>query len=241
MRSDSREHEREDRWAGRAAGTRRAAPPSASPGCSATRHPAAVFFAALLSGVRRPRRRVARRRLRRDRVLLDDVGGLGARRQRRDPPARHRAQRRSSTPSRWSGRPSAARPCCRSSSGSSRSSARSASAGGSPRSPCSCSSIESATYRVTALVAPAPAPAVPRLEDLPANASYPSGHTAASIAVYAGLVFLLVSGVGSRGVRIAAWAVAIVVPIFVAIVADVPRHAPPARRRGRRSSSASAR
>jgi undecaprenyl-diphosphatase len=77
-------------------------------------------------------------------------------------------------------------------------------------------SVESATYRVTSLVLPRQRPSVPRLEDLPANASYPSGHTAASIAVYVGLVFLLVSGVGSRGVRIAAWAVAIALPIFVA-------------------------
>ena len=37
-----------------------------------------------------------------------------------------------------------------------------------------------------------------RLEDLPADASYPSGHTAASIAVYAGLVLLLTSRIRTR-------------------------------------------
>jgi membrane-associated phospholipid phosphatase len=78
-------------------------------------------------------------------------------------------------------------------------------------------SIESATYRLTTLVLPRQRPSVERLEDLPANASYPSGHTAASIAVYAGLVFLLASGAGRRGVRIAAWVAAIVLPVFVAM------------------------
>jgi len=78
-------------------------------------------------------------------------------------------------------------------------------------------SIESATYRVTSLALPRERPSVPRLENLPADASYPSGHTAASIAVYAGLVFLLASGAGRRGVRIAAWVAAIVLPVFVAM------------------------
>jgi undecaprenyl-diphosphatase len=78
-------------------------------------------------------------------------------------------------------------------------------------------SIESATYRVTSLVLPRQRPHVARLEDLPANASYPSGHTAASIAVYAGLVFLLVSGAGNRTVRAIGWVAAIVLPVFVAM------------------------
>jgi membrane-associated phospholipid phosphatase len=78
-------------------------------------------------------------------------------------------------------------------------------------------SIESATYRVTSLVLPRQRPNVPRLEDLPANASFPSGHTAASIAVYAGLVFLLVSGTGSRALRAAAWVAALALPVFVAM------------------------
>jgi membrane-associated phospholipid phosphatase len=78
-------------------------------------------------------------------------------------------------------------------------------------------SIESATYRITSLVLPRQRPDVARLEDLPANASYPSGHTAASIAVYAGLVFLLVSGAGNRTVRAIGWVAAIVLPVFVAM------------------------
>ncbi len=76
--------------------------------------------------------------------------------------------------------------------------------------------VESATYRVTSLAAPRERPDVPRLEDLPADASYPSGHTAASIAVYVGLVLLLTSRFPTRALRISAWAVAIVIPLFVA-------------------------
>ena len=77
--------------------------------------------------------------------------------------------------------------------------------------------VESATYRVTSLAVPRDRPHVHRLEDLPANASYPSGHTAAAIAVYAGLVLLLTSRFPTRGLRICAWAIAIVIPIFVAL------------------------
>ena len=47
--------------------------------------------------------------------------------------------------------------------------------------------VESATYRVTSLAVPRERPAVRRLDDLPANDSFPSGHTAASVAVYVGL------------------------------------------------------
>ena len=77
--------------------------------------------------------------------------------------------------------------------------------------------VESATYRVTSLAVPRERPHVHRLEDLPADASYPSGHTAAAIAVYAGLVLLLTSRFPTRGLRICAWAIAIVIPIFVAL------------------------
>src|SRR4051794_19756158 len=77
--------------------------------------------------------------------------------------------------------------------------------------------VESAAYPVTSLLPPRHRPPVQRLEDLPANASYPSGHTAASIAVYAGLVLLLTSAIPNRGLRFAAWAAAVVLPIFVAM------------------------
>ena len=53
--------------------------------------------------------------------------------------------------------------------------------------------VESASYRLTTLVIHSHRPHVARLENLPVNASYPSGHTAASIAVYCGLALLITS------------------------------------------------
>jgi membrane-associated phospholipid phosphatase len=77
--------------------------------------------------------------------------------------------------------------------------------------------LESATYRVTTLAIHRDRPHVHRLEGLPADASFPSGHTAASIAVYAGLVLLLTSRIRSRSTRVVAWAVAVVLPVVVAM------------------------
>jgi membrane-associated phospholipid phosphatase len=77
--------------------------------------------------------------------------------------------------------------------------------------------VESATYRVISWLVPRERPDVQRLEDLPADASYPSGHTAASIAVYAGLVLLLTSAFPDRRLRVLAWVTAIVLPVFVAM------------------------
>jgi membrane-associated phospholipid phosphatase len=76
---------------------------------------------------------------------------------------------------------------------------------------------ESATYRITTLVVPRDRPGVPRLEDLPVDASYPSGHTAASIAVYSGFVLLLTSRFTSSTFRALAWTFAILVTTFVAL------------------------
>jgi membrane-associated phospholipid phosphatase len=77
--------------------------------------------------------------------------------------------------------------------------------------------VESASYRVTTLAIHRHRPAVHRLEHLPVNASYPSGHTAASIAVYGGLALLVTSRLANRSARIAVWTVAILIPVFVAM------------------------
>jgi membrane-associated phospholipid phosphatase len=76
--------------------------------------------------------------------------------------------------------------------------------------------VESASYRASTLVVHRPRPSVLRLEHLPVNASYPSGHTAAAIAVYAGLVLLLTSRLTNRVVRALAWTIALALPVFVA-------------------------
>lgn len=76
--------------------------------------------------------------------------------------------------------------------------------------------VESATYRVTSIAVPRDRPSVQRLEQLEVDASYPSGHTAASIAVYAGLVLLLTTRFTSSLKKALAWTAAILVVTFVA-------------------------
>lgn len=76
--------------------------------------------------------------------------------------------------------------------------------------------VESATYRATTLIVHSHRPQVARLEHLPVNASYPSGHTAASIAVYGGLILLLTSRFTNRVFRIFAWSLAGAMVAFVA-------------------------
>ena len=76
--------------------------------------------------------------------------------------------------------------------------------------------VESGSYRATTLLVHRDRPEVHRLENLPVDASYPSGHTAAAIAVYCGIALLLTSRIASRGTRAAIWAVAALIPVFVA-------------------------
>jgi membrane-associated phospholipid phosphatase len=77
--------------------------------------------------------------------------------------------------------------------------------------------IEAATYRASTLFVHRDRPHVARLEDLPASASYPSGHTAAAIAVYCGLALVLTSRFRNGWFRLACWTVALAIPPFVAL------------------------
>jgi undecaprenyl-diphosphatase len=77
--------------------------------------------------------------------------------------------------------------------------------------------VESATYRVTSIAVPRERPSVQRLEQLEVDASYPSGHTAASIAVYSGLVLLLTTRFTSSLKKALAWTAAILLTTFVAL------------------------
>jgi membrane-associated phospholipid phosphatase len=76
--------------------------------------------------------------------------------------------------------------------------------------------LESGSYRATTLVVHRHRPEVHRLESLPVNVSYPSGHTAASIAVYWGIALLLTSRISNRTARICIWTVAALIPVYVA-------------------------
>jgi membrane-associated phospholipid phosphatase len=76
--------------------------------------------------------------------------------------------------------------------------------------------VESATYRATTLAVPRDRPTVDRLEALPADASFPSGHTAASIALFCGLALLVTSWLRTVPARVGVWVVALAIPLFVA-------------------------
>lgn len=76
--------------------------------------------------------------------------------------------------------------------------------------------LESASYRATTMVVHRHRPPVHRLEQLPVDASYPSGHMAASIAVYGGLALILTSRLTSRRLQVLVWAIAALVPVYVA-------------------------
>ena len=75
--------------------------------------------------------------------------------------------------------------------------------------------LESGTYRATSLIVERNRPDVKRLEGLPVDASYPSGHTAASIALYGGLLLLLCSRIRNRALWVTALLVGVAIPIFV--------------------------
>lgn len=75
--------------------------------------------------------------------------------------------------------------------------------------------VESATYRVTSLLGPRERPEVRRLEDLPADASFPSGHTAAAVALYGGIA-VLVLGATREWWRWLVLATAVVIIVLVA-------------------------
>lgn len=76
--------------------------------------------------------------------------------------------------------------------------------------------VESGLYRLTSLADPRQRPDVPRLEDLPVDASYPSGHTGVTVAVCFGLALLLTPYVRGRAARAAIWLPAVALPVFVA-------------------------
>ena len=76
--------------------------------------------------------------------------------------------------------------------------------------------VESGAYRATTLVVHRDRPAVDRLESLPVDASYPSGHTAASLALYGGLLLVLASYVRRAGVTVLVCCLLVAIPLFVA-------------------------
>jgi undecaprenyl-diphosphatase len=77
--------------------------------------------------------------------------------------------------------------------------------------------IELGLYRLAALGAPRERPDVPRLDDLPADESFPSGHVAASVVVYVGLALIISSALRRRWVTVLVWTVAVAMVLVVSV------------------------
>jgi len=77
--------------------------------------------------------------------------------------------------------------------------------------------IEVTTYRLIAGAVGRSRPDVVQLDNLNPQHSFPSGHVAASVAVYCGIAMLLTSKFHNTWARIAIWTVAISIPVSVGL------------------------
>jgi membrane-associated phospholipid phosphatase len=77
--------------------------------------------------------------------------------------------------------------------------------------------LEFTVFLLATLVIDRPRPTVKHLDVAPPTSSYPSGHTAASIALYVGLAIIIWSLVRSPAIRTLAWILAIALPVFVGL------------------------
>lgn len=78
-------------------------------------------------------------------------------------------------------------------------------------------SLEAAVALASSTIVDRPRPRVIRLDIVPPTKSFPSGHTAAAIALYLGLAILTTPHVQHRVVRAVIWAIAGLIPVFVGI------------------------
>lgn len=76
--------------------------------------------------------------------------------------------------------------------------------------------VEFAVYGLTVFFITRERPSVVQLDNLNVHHSFPSGHTAASTAIYVSLGLLLAAHFKALPLRIAIWAIAISLPIIVA-------------------------
>jgi undecaprenyl-diphosphatase len=77
--------------------------------------------------------------------------------------------------------------------------------------------VEVTIYRRAALAVPRQRPDVVRLDILPVNESFPSGHVAASFVVYVGLAWLITSRFPRRHVAILCWTLVSALVLTVAL------------------------
>lgn len=77
--------------------------------------------------------------------------------------------------------------------------------------------MEVTLYRIGAMAAPRVRPDVVRLDQLPVDESFPSGHAAASVVVYVGLALIISSWTRRAWVRVFVWCAAPVAVLAVAV------------------------
>lgn len=76
---------------------------------------------------------------------------------------------------------------------------------------------QAAVYKLTAQIVARPRPAVPQLDSFPPMRSFPSGHTAAAVAVYGGIAMVLAVHARRRARAVVGWAMLLIIPVAVAI------------------------
>jgi membrane-associated phospholipid phosphatase len=77
--------------------------------------------------------------------------------------------------------------------------------------------IEFSVFLTTVLLIERPRPVVPKLDGVPATSSFPSGHVAAAIVLYAGLAILISSHTRHRMIRVLVWALALALVVSVGV------------------------
>lgn len=78
-------------------------------------------------------------------------------------------------------------------------------------------SVEGLVFLMTAVIVNRPRPSVPRLDPSPPTASFPSGHTAAAIALWVSLAIVISVHVRNTFIRTLVWIVGLGLPIFVGV------------------------
>jgi undecaprenyl-diphosphatase len=77
--------------------------------------------------------------------------------------------------------------------------------------------VEVSVFLLTTVLVARERPTVPQLEASPPTSSFPSGHTAAAIALYVGLALVVTPHVRRSWSGALLWLVAIAIPVFVAV------------------------
>jgi len=76
--------------------------------------------------------------------------------------------------------------------------------------------VEVTVFLTAAVLVARDRPDIRQLDDVPPTSSFPSGHTAAAIALYVGLALIFSPSVRNEAIRVAMWIGALLIPLVVA-------------------------